>query len=137
MLKNAVLLQTDNNEKNKTLLLASKVRYGDDERFVASRVIHENQDNDDYKHELVKIKNADLQNGRPGTTGAQIESASTIIVIKNTLFASGFDKNSENNTCFPIIGENGARSTPTTTAGRVMNSATCWNLTLPLLAEMR
>ncbi len=105
MLKNAVLIQTERldakNSLNQTHLLASKVRYGD-KRFIVGMIIHENQGKFYYDHELMEIENADFQNGRPGTTGAQVESASVLNVIRKALLSSGFDTKSEKNLRFSI-----------------------------------
>ena len=105
MLKNAVLIQTERldakNSLNQTHLLASKVRYGD-KRFIVGMIIHENQGKFYYDHELMEIENADFQNGRPGTTGAQVESASVLNVIRKALLSSGFDTGSEKNLRFSI-----------------------------------
>lgn len=105
MLKNAVLIQTERldakNSLNQTHLLASKVRYGD-KRFIVGMIIHENQGKFYYDHELMEIENADFQNGRPGTTGAQVESASVLNVIRKALLSSGFDMGSEKNLRFSI-----------------------------------
>ena len=105
MLKNAVLIQTERldakNSLNQTHLLASKVRYGD-KRFIVGMIIHENQGKFYYDHELMEIENADFQNGRPGTTGVQVESASVLNVIRKALLSSGFDTGSERNLRFSI-----------------------------------
>ena len=105
MLKNAVLIQTERldakNSLNQTHLLASKVRYGD-KRFIVGMIIHENQGKFYYDHELMEIENADFQNGRPGTTGAQVESASVLNVIRKALLSSGFDTKNEKNLRFSI-----------------------------------
>ena len=104
MLENSVLVQTERfnakNSPNKTHLLAAKVRYGE-EYFLVGMVIHENQGKYYYDHELSEMNNAD-QNGRPGTTGAQVESASVLTIIQNVLFSSGFDKSSEQNIRFSV-----------------------------------
>ena len=106
LLKDAVLIQTERlaakNSLNQTHLLAAKVRYGENTRFIVGMVIHENQGKFYYDHELVEIENADVQNGRPGTTGAQVESASVINVIQNALFASGFEKKDGRNIRFSL-----------------------------------
>lgn len=106
LLKDTVLIQTERlaakNSLNQTHLLAAKVCYGENTRFIAGMVIHENQGKFYYDHELVKIENADVQNGRPGTTGAQVDSASVINIIQNALFASGFDKKDDRNTRFSL-----------------------------------
>lgn len=108
LLKDAVLIQTERlaakNSLNQTHLLAAKVRYGENTRFIVGMVIHENQGKFYYDHELVEIENADVQNGRPGTTGAQVESASVINVIQNALFASGFEKKDGRNIRFAVSG---------------------------------
>ena len=54
-------------------------------------VIHENNGKFYYDHELIEIKNAENRS-LPGTTGVNDESASTLNVIQNVLFSTGFDK---------------------------------------------
>ncbi len=103
MLKNAVLIQVENNGRNKAYLLASKVRYGENDRFIVGMIIHESQGKFYYDHELVEIENADIQNGLPlSTLGTGSESASVITVIQNALFASGFDKKDAKNIKFSL-----------------------------------
>ncbi len=102
MLKDAVFIQTENNGKSKTHLLAAKVRYGENSRYIAGMVIHENQGKYYYDHELVEIEKADIQSSLPGTTGVGSESASVLNVIQDVLFSSGFDKKSSNNVKFSV-----------------------------------
>ena len=103
MLKNAVLIQVENNGRNKAYLLASKVRYGENDRFIVGMIIHESQGKFYYDHELVEIENADIQNGLPlSTLGTGSESASVITVIQNALFASGFNKKDAKNIKFSL-----------------------------------
>lgn len=101
MLKDAVLIQVEDNGRNKSYLLASKVRYGEDERFIAGMIVHESQGKFYYDHELVEIEDADIQNGLPlSTLGTGSESASVITIIQDALFASGFDKKDNRNIRF-------------------------------------
>lgn len=103
MLRNAVLIQVEDNGRNKAYLLASKVRYGENDRFIVGMIIHESQGKFYYDHELVEIENADIQNGLPlSTLGTGSESASVITVIQNALFASGFDKKDVKNIKFSL-----------------------------------
>ena len=106
MLENSVLVQTESNGRINTHLLAVKVRYGENDRFIVGMVIHENQGKYYYDHELVEIENADFQSGLPGTTGVDSESASVLTIIQNVLFSSGFDKSSEQNIRFSVADEN-------------------------------
>ena len=103
LLKDAVLIQMESNGKSKTYLLAAKVRYGENDRFIAGMVIHENQGKFYYDHELVEIENADIQSSLPmSATGVGFESASVINVIQNALFASGFEKKDGRNIRFSL-----------------------------------
>ena len=102
MLKNAVLIQVENNGRNKTCLLAAKVRYGENDRFIVGMIIHETNGKYYYDHEFVEIENAEFQSGLPGTTGVDFESASVISIIQNALFASGFNKKDAKNIKFSL-----------------------------------
>ncbi len=95
MLENSVLVQTESNGRINTHLLAVKVRYGENDRFIVGMVIQENQGKYYYDHELSEMNNADFQSGLPGTTGVDSESASVLTIIQNVLFSSVFDKSSE------------------------------------------
>lgn len=136
MLKNAVLIQVENNGRNKTYLLAAKVRYGEDERFIIGMIIHESQGKFYYDHELVEIENADIQNGLPlSSQGTSFESAPVLTVIQNVLFASGFDKKSEKNSRFSVLPKDeNLVVVHNLSASKLRNAAKLGGLPVPSLA---
>ena len=99
MLKNAVLIQTENNGANKTHILAAKVRYGG-ERFVVGLVVNENNGKFFYDHELTEI-NA-LTDSAFEETNAGPNKASVLNVVRKSLLSSGFDANDAKNTRFSV-----------------------------------
>ena len=110
MLKNAVLVQTERNGHSKSHILAAKVRYGESERYVCGMVIHENNGEYYYDHELMEIEDADPRslrfNSRPGSR----ESASVMNIIRKVISASGFDKKDKRNTTFSLSDQSGEYS---------------------------
>ena len=99
MLKNAVLIQTENNGGSKTHILATKVRYGG-ERFVVGIVVNENNGKFFYNHELTEI-NA-LTGSVSEKPDVEPAKASVINVVRKALLSSGFDGKNEKNTRFSI-----------------------------------
>lgn len=59
--------------------------------FYCRNGVNENNGRFFYNHELTEIKNAEYRS-LPGTTGVDDESASTLNIIQNQLFSTGFDK---------------------------------------------
>ena len=116
LLKNAVLVQTEvfeNQSKDisRSHLLAAKVRYGENERYVAVMVIHESNGKFYYDHSLLVLKEgelgrkkeADNENRNPAkTAGSLSHSAQVLNVVRNALLSSGFDTKSEKNTRFAV-----------------------------------
>ena len=109
MLKNAVLVQTEGNGHSKSHILAVKVRYGEAERYVCGMVIHENNGEYYYDHELMEIEDADPR-GLPENTRGVREPASVMNIIRNVLSASGFDKKDKRNTAFSLSDQSGEYS---------------------------
>ncbi len=111
MLNDAVLIQQERKGELNSYILAAKVRYGEGEnakRFITGIVIRQdNQGKLYYDHELTEIEKAAEPQNR-GHNPAD-STASVNNVIQNVLFASGFDKKSENNTRFSL-GEVDART---------------------------
>lgn len=101
MLKNAVLVQTEGNGHSRTHILAVKVRYGEAERYVCGMVIHENNGEYYYDHELMEIEDADPR-GLPENTRGVREPASVMNIIRKVISASGFDKKDKRNTTFSL-----------------------------------
>ena len=116
MLKNAVLIQSEANVDKNTQsirsyshLLAAKVRYGKDDRYVAIMVIREGNGKLYYDHSLLILKEESLgremaaENGNPAkTAGPASSSAQVLKVAREALLSSGFDTKSEKNLRFSI-----------------------------------
>ena len=116
MLKNAVLIQSEANIDKNTQsvrsyshLLAAKVRYGKDDRFVAIMVIHEGDGKLYYDHSLLILQEDNLgremaaENGNPAqTAGSSSHTAQVLKVAREALLSSGFDTKSEKNLRFSI-----------------------------------
>ena len=112
MLHNAILIQSENfNNRSKSHLLATKVRYGKNDRYVAVMVIHENDGILYYDHSLLILKegelgkkiNAENKNGNPAkAAGSSSNSASVLKVAQKLLLSTGFDVNSDKNIRFSI-----------------------------------
>lgn len=109
MLKNAVLVQTEGNGHSRTHILAVKVRYGEAERYVCGMVIHENNGEYYYDHELMEIEDADPR-GLPENTRGVREPASVMNIIRKVISASGFDKKDKRNTAFSLSDQSGEYS---------------------------
>lgn len=99
MLKNSVLVQTENNGANKTHILVSKVRYGN-ERFAVGLVINENNGKFFYDHEMTEIES--LADSVREETRVEPTKASVNKVIQKVFLSSGFDVNSEKNLRFSV-----------------------------------
>ena len=99
MLKNAVLIQTETDERSKTHILAAKVRYGE-ERFAVGLVINESNGKYFYDHELTEL-NA-IADGTSDKTDASRTKASVLTVIRKALLSSGFDKKDDRNIRFSL-----------------------------------
>ena len=116
MLKNAVLIQSEANVDKNTQsirsyshLLAAKVRYGKDDRYVAIMVIREGNGKLYYDHSLLILKEESLgremaaENGNPAqTAGSSSHTAQVLKVAREALLSSGFDTKSEKNLRFSI-----------------------------------
>lgn len=116
MLKNAVLIQSEANIDKNTQsvrshshLLAAKVRYGKDDRYVAIMVIREGNGKLYYDHSLLILKEESLgremaaENGNPAqTAGSSSHTAQVLKVAREALLSSGFDTKSEKNLRFSI-----------------------------------
>ena len=116
MLKNAVLIQSEANIDKNTQsvrshshLLAAKVRYGKDDRYVAIMVIREGNGKLYYDHSLLILKEESLgremaaENGNPAqTAGSSSHTAQVLKVAREALLSSGFDTKNEKNLRFSI-----------------------------------
>lgn len=116
MLKNAVLIQSEANVDKNTQsirsyshLLAAKVRYGKDDRYVAIMVIREGNGKLYYDHSLLILKEESLgremaaENGNPAqTAGSSSHTAQVLKVARKALLSSGFDTKNEKNLRFSI-----------------------------------
>lgn len=102
MLKNAVLIQTETDERSKTHILVAKVRYGE-ERFAVGLVINESDNKYFYDHELIELDA--IADGTSDKTDASRTKASILTVIRKALLSSGFDKKDGRNILFPVGGD--------------------------------
>lgn len=102
MLKNAVLIQTETDERSKTHILVAKVRYGE-ERFAVGLVINESDNKYFYDHELIELDA--IADGTSDKTDASQTKASILTVIRKALLSSGFDKKDGRNILFPVGGD--------------------------------
>ena len=116
MLKNAVLIQSEANIDKNTQsvrshshLLAAKVRYGENDRYVVIMVIREGNGKLYYDHSLLILKEENLgremaaENGNPAqTAGSSSHTAQVLKVAREALLSSGFDTKNEKNLRFSI-----------------------------------
>lgn len=127
MLKNAILVQTESLRKKdghilaKSHILAAKVRYGADERYVAVMVVHESNGQFYYDHELLVLEEGklgreiNLEDDKNRATSVRRKPIHTkepsshvtlmLNVVRNALLSSGFDVKNPENVAFSMPGD--------------------------------
>ncbi len=109
LLKNAVLIQSEvfknkENVTSRTHLLASKVHYGANNRYVAVMVIHESNGDFYYDHSMLVLNEnglkqirAEAEKRNPAeSAGSSSPSAQVLNVASQALLSSGFDEKASN-----------------------------------------